>query len=475
MNALPVFMKLTGRACLVVGGGAAAAAKARLLAQAGAEVTVVAPRIGRSLDALIAEREVAWIARDFVPADLAGRALAIGASGSDALDRSVAEAARAVNLPVNVVDRPELSDFLMPAIVDRDPVVVAISTGGAAPVLARRIRAAIEASLPPGIGRLARFALSFRGAVRAKIGEPEARRRFWEALVDGPIAAAVLQGEVGAARRALLDLINRPGRLPPPGGVSIVGAGPGDPELLTLRALRRIQQADLLIHDKLIGPDILDYARRDAERIYVGKTRGRHAKTQSEINALMAAHARRGRRVVRLKGGDPFVFGRGGEELDYLAEQGIAVEVVPGITAATGCAAQAGSPLTHRDHAGAVTFISGHSKDGAPDADWSGLARGGQTVVVYMGVATAGFIADRLIGHGMNPATPTAIVENGTRADQRLVVGRLADLARLIAGHRIDGPALIIIGEVVRAAARNVAAPPAFRSRTEDRALAAAG
>ncbi len=460
MNVLPVFMAIDGRACLVVGGGGAAAAKARLLARAGAAVTVVAPRVGRSLDSLIAEGAVTWIAREFTAVDLAGKALAIGASGSDAVDAGLARAARAVTLPVNVVDRPDLSEFLIPAIVDRDPVVVAISTGGAAPALARRIRAQIEASLPPGIGRLARFAASFRGAVRAKIAAPVARRRFWEDLFDGPIAAAVLQGEMGAARRALLDRINRPGSPASMAGeVSIVGAGPGDPELLTLRALRRIERADILIYDKLIGPDILDYARRDAERIDVGKSRGRHAKTQSEINALMAAHARLGKRVVRLKGGDPFVFGRGGEELVYLIEQGIAVEVVPGITAATGCAAHAGIPLTHRDHAGAVTFISGHSKDGAPDADWAGLARGGQTVVVYMGVATAGIVAERLVAHGMDPATPAAVVENGTRADQRLVVGRLADLARLIARHRIDGPALIIIGEVVRAAAGHVAEP----------------
>ena len=459
MNFLPVFMDLRGRSCLVVGGGAAAVAKARLLAQTGAAVTVVAPRVDQALEALIAARAVRWIAREFVPADLAGRALAIGASGSDVLDTRLADAGRAVNLPINVVDRPDLSDFLMPAIVDRDPVVVAISTGGAAPVLARRIRAAIEASLPPGIGRLARFAASFRGAVRAKIADAETRRQFWESLFDGPIGAAVLQGEIGAARRAVVDRINRPGSLPPPAAaVSIVGAGPGDPELLTLRALRRIQQADLLVHDKLIGPEILDYARRDAERIYVGKSRGRHAKTQSEINALLVAHARRGRRVVRLKGGDPFVFGRGGEELDYLVDQGIAVEVVPGITAAAGCAAYAGIPLTHRDHAGAVTFISGHSKDGAPDVDWAGLARGRQTVVVYMGVATAGIVADRLIAHGMNPTTPVAIVENGTRPDQRLVIGVLADVAQLIAGHRIGGPALIIIGAVVGAAA-SVALP----------------
>ncbi len=460
MNVLPVFMAIDGRACLVVGGGGAAAAKARLLARAGAAVTVVAHRVGRSLDSLIAEGAVTWIAREFTAVDLAGKALAIGASGLDAVDARLAEAARAVNLPVNVVDRPDLSEFLIPAIVDRDPVVVAISTGGAAPALARRIRAQIEASLPPGIGRLARFAASFRGAVRAKIAAPVARRRFWEDLFDGPIAAAGLQGEVGAPRRAVLDRINRPDSPAPIAGeVSIVGAGPGDPELLTLRALRRIERADILIYDKLIGPDILDYARRDAERIDVGKTRGRHAKTQSEINALMAAQARLGKRVVRLKGGDPFVFGRGGEELDYLIDHGIAVEVVPGITAAIGCAAHAGIPLTHRDHAGAVTFISGHSKDGAPDADWAGLARGGQTVVVYMGVATAGIVAERLVAHGMDPATPAAIVENGTRADQRLVVGRLADLARLIARHRIDGPALIIIGEVVGAAAGHVAEP----------------
>ena len=455
MNYLPIFLGLRGKPALVVGGGEAALAKVRLLRAAGAAVTVIAPRLCGGLSELLAAGEIGQRPRGFVAGDLAGCAIAVAASGRPEVDTRVAEAAQARGLPVNVVDRPELCSFIVPAIVDRDPLVVAVSSGGAAPVLARRVRARIEALLPARLGRLARFAETFRGALRAALPEAAARLRFWERFFDGPVAAAVLAGRESDAREDMLALVNRPGAALRDGAgqVAIVGAGPGDPDLLTLRALRLLQEADVLVHDRLVAPDILDYARRDARRIYVGKAKGSHARSQAEINALLVREAREGKRVVRLKGGDPFVFGRGGEELEYLAGHGIPAEVVPGITAATGCAAASGIPLTHRAHAAAVTFVTGHGRNGEPEVDWAALARARQTLVVYMGVSAAGRIAARLIDNGLPAGTPVAVIENGTRVGQKTVRGRLRDLEALIDAHGIVGPAVIVIGEVARAGA----------------------
>lgn len=459
MRHLPVFLSVRGRSGLVVGGGPVATAKARLLLKAGATVSVVAPKVAPALARLAAAGEIRLLRRRFVAGDVADRAVVYGATGIAAVDADVALAARAAGVPVNVIDRPELSSFITPAVVDRDPVLVAISTGGAAPVLARRLRAAVESRLPSRLGRLAGFAESFRAAVKANVPSAVARRRFWERFFDGPIAAAVLAGDERGAREGMLGLVNRP-QAPPPsmGRVALVGAGPGDPDLLTLRALDSLQRADLVVYDRLVGPDVLDYARRDAERVYVGKAAGGRGHGQDRINALLVRAARAGKRVVRLKGGDPFIFGRGGEELDYLRRHGVPVEVVPGVTAAAGCAAAAGFPLTHRDHAPAVTFISGHGKDGPPDLDWAALARSRHTLVVYMGRAAAGAIAARLMAHGMAAATPAAVIENGTRPEQKLRLGTLAGLAPMIAAAGITGPTLIVIGEVARMA---IAAPAA--------------
>lgn len=451
MRYFPAFFDIDGRACLVVGGGELAVRKVRLLHRAHGRVTVVAPRVCAELAALAGDGAIDLVPRGFVAGDVRGRSLAVAATGDAAVDARVAEAAQAAGVPVNVVDRPELSTFTVPAIVDRDPVVIGISTGGAAPVLGRRIRARIEALLPARLGALARFAGGFRDALAANRPEGAARRWFWERFFDGPIAADVLAGRESAARETMIGLINR--RAEPEAGagsVAIVGAGPGDPDLLTLRALEALQRADVIVYDKLVGPDVLGYARRDAERIYVGKARGNHAKTQDEINALLRDQARWGRRVVRLKGGDPFVFGRGGEEQAYLRRHGVAVSVVPGITAATACGAAAGIPLTHREHAAAVTFVTGHGKDGEPDLDWAALARPGQTLVVYMGVATAQRTAERLIAHGLAAETPVAVVEKGSLPDQRTVTGALADLPELVRRHAVTGPAIIVIGAVAR-------------------------
>ena len=453
MHHLPIWLTVKSRSVLVVGGTSHAARKVRLVRKASGDVTVVAPRADGEITAFAGRGEITLIRRDFLPGDVKGRAVVYSATGVDAVDRRVSAAARAAGVPVNVVDRPDLSTFIMPAIVDRSPVVIGISSAGTAPVLARQVRARIESLLPDGLGRLAGFADSFRSAVKAVIGDARARRRFWERFFDGPVARAVLRGDVHKARERMVALINGPeAARRPEGAVSIVGAGPGNADLLTLRALRLLQEADVVVYDRLVGPDILDYARRDAERIYVGKGKGRHTRSQAEINALLTARAKAGQRVVRLKGGDPYIFGRGGEEMVHLRRAGVPVEVVPGITAAAGCGASAGIPLTHRDYVSAVTFVTGHATSGEPDLDWAALATGRHTLVVYMGVSTAGTVARRLIEHGMDPATPATIVENGTRADEVVVVGSVADLEHMVAANRIVGPAVIVVGDVVRLA-----------------------
>ena len=462
MNYFPAFFDLKDRPALIVGGGEAAARRLRLLQKAGARVTVVAPRVGEEISAAIDGGQIRAIRRGFVSGDVNGQAIVFAATGLPAVDERVAEAARATGLPVNVADHAGLSSFIVPAIVERDPVVIGISTGGAAPVLASRLREAIERLLPTRLGRLAEFADSFRTAVKATVPNAAARLRFWDRFFDGPVADQLLAGNDGRARERMLTLVNsRAAASPPRGGVAIVGAGPGDPDLLTLRALRLIQRADVVIYDKLVGPGVLDLARRDAERIYVGKSAGNHSKSQDEINALIAGQAQAGRRVVRLKGGDPFIFGRGGEELDYLRARGIPAEVVPGITAALGCAAATGIPLTHRDHAQAVTFATGQGKDGEPELDWATIARLDQTLVIYMGVGAAGRIAARLIEHGLAPTTPVAVIENGTLSNQKALYGRLAGLGWLVRQSDITGPALIVIGRV---AALADAATPALVS-----------
>lgn len=450
MRFFPLFLDLDGRDVLVVGGGSAAARKALVLAGCGARVTVAAPVPGGEVVA--AEGRVRLLRRPFQADDADGKALVVSASGDAALDAAVFAAARSRDVPVNVVDRPHLCTFVWPAIVDRDPLTVAITSGGAAPVLARGVRARIEAMLPPALGALARFADRFRGAVKATRPSGLARRRFWDRFFEGPIADQVLAGDERGAGERMLALVNRRDEESAGAGiVHLVGAGPGDPELLTLKALRLLQEADVIVHDRLIGPRVLDYARRDAERIDVGKAPGRHAVPQDRINALLLQHAGAGARVVRLKGGDPFVFGRGGEELAFLRGHGIAVEVVPGITAATGCAAAAGIPLTMRGQAQALSIVTARAESGETALDWQALAGDGRTLCVYMGAAAADRIALRLIEAGHDPATPAAVVVDGTLPTQRIATGTLQALGAMVA-EAGAGPALIMIGEAVRQA-----------------------
>jgi uroporphyrin-III C-methyltransferase/precorrin-2 dehydrogenase/sirohydrochlorin ferrochelatase len=449
MDHLPIWLTAAGLNVLVVGGKDRAARKVRLALKTGARVTVVAPEVGGEIDSLANAGKVVRIARRFQVNDLDGVGLVYAATGLDAVDEAVSAEARACDILVNVTDRADLSTFIMPAIVDRSPVVIGIASGGTAPLLVRELRSRFEAMLPSNLGRLARFAGKFRSAVRATINDASARRRFWEGFFNGPLAKTVLEDE-SKARERMLSLVNRRSEAAPAEGiVHIVGTGPGNPDLLTLRALQVMQSADVILHDRLIGPEILDYARRDAERLYVGKTRGDHSWNQERINAVMAERAQAGQRVVRLKGGDPFIFGRGGEEAAYLKAKGVAVEVVPGITAASGCAAGAGIPLTHRDFASAVTFVTAQAKSGEPDLDWKSLANLGHTLVVYMGVNAAAAIAARLTEAGLAASTPAAVVENGTLPEQRVIMGTLGGLGTLVADHGVRSPALLVIGGVV--------------------------
>nr|VFJ47373.1 MAG: uroporphyrin-III C-methyltransferase / precorrin-2 dehydrogenase / sirohydrochlorin ferrochelatase [Candidatus Kentron sp. DK] len=450
MNLLPIFLNVEGRSCLVIGGGEVAARKVALLLQAGASVTVVAPDPGRSAAELGKEGRIEIRARAFSPEDLADRYLVIAATDDHALNERVARLAHERSIPVNVVDKPALCSFIVPSVIDRSPVVVAVSTGGASPVLARIIRARLETLVPAAFGKLAELAAEFRDKVKAHFSHPPDRRIFWEKVLQGPIAEMVFSGKEDAARDALNEALEAETGAPRgTGEVYLVGGGPGDPDLLTFRALRLMQQADVVVHDRLVSPAVLELVRRDAERIYVGKERDNHALPQEEINHLLARLAREGKRVLRLKGGDPFIFGRGGEEIDTLAEEGIPFQVVPGITAASGCAAYAGIPLTHRDFAQSCVFVTGHLQNGQVNLNWDTLIRPDQTIVFYMGLKGLPLICQGLIRRGLAAATPAALVQQGTTPKQRVLIGTLETLPDIIMDTEIKPPTLLIVGRVV--------------------------
>lgn len=450
MDYLPVFLKVKGRRAVITGGGRRAARKADLLLRAGCELTVVAPSLEAELARLASEYDIDHRTGPVAAEDLAGCALAVGASDDGDVNQRLHDLAVEQGIPVNIVDRPELCGFIMPAVVDRSPVLVAVSSGGAAPLLTRLLKARFETLVPAAYGRLAVFAGEYRDRVRALVPSAAARRRFWENLIAGPVAEYLFSGQEAAARALVGEMLeNAAGGGPPTGEVYLVGTGPGDPDLLTFRALRLMQQADVVLYDRLIGDGILDLVRRDAERIYVGKMPREHTVAQEQIGELLARLAREGKRVLRLKGGDPFVFGRGGEEIEALASEGIAFQVIPGVTAACGCASYAGIPLTHRDHAQACVFVTGHGKDGVLDLNWELLVQPRQTVVVYMGLASLATIAGALISHGAAAQTPAAVIASGTRKGQRVITGTLETLPDLVVAAGIGGPALIIIGGVV--------------------------
>ena len=435
MKYLPLFFDVAGRPVVVVGEGVAADRRTALARAAGAVV-----------------RQTAVLS----PSDLEGAVVLFAATGDLAQDTEACRVARSAGVPVNVIDRPALCDFIVPAIVDRDDVVVGVSTGGASPTLAASLRARIEAVLPERIGALARLAASFRAQANALVTDPGRRRRFWRRLAEGPAARLLLDGdEAGARRAALGELDAARHETVAPGIAHIVGAGPGDPDLLTLRAVQLLREADVILHDDLVPPAVLARARRDADLVAVGKRKGAARWRQEDINAELVRRVRAGETVVRLKAGDPFVFGRGGEEVEALQAAGLPYSVVPGVTAALGCAASAGIPLTHRRMASAVTFVSGQAAEGSPAANWPALARQGHTLAIYMGATEAATVRDRLLAAGADPALPVAVIENGTRPDERTSIGRLADLARLATRHTGPGagPTLIVVGDVASQAA----------------------
>lgn len=449
MDFLPVSLKLAGQRCLIVGGGSIAWRKAQLLALADACIDVLSPEIDPQLLALIEAGQGQHLMASYSPTiELSNYRLVIAATNNAAVNAQVFDDCEAQRILVNSVDDPPHCRFMMPAIIDRSPLVISIATGGASPVLARQLRTQIEGLLPARLGELVGFSAEWRPAVKQTISHPDQRRVFWETLYQSPIHEMVLAGNLAAAHAAMPAFLDQWQN--PAGEVYLVGAGPGDPDLLTFKALRLMQQADVIVYDRLVSEPILNLCRRDADKIYVGKARSKHAVPQEGINALLVRLAQEGKRVCRLKGGDPFIFGRGGEEIEELFAAGIKFQVVPGITAASGCSAYAGIPLTHRDYAQSVRFLTGHLKEGSPELPWRELVYENQTLVLYMGLVGLEKICQQLIAHGQRADMPVALVSKGTTPDQTVVIGTLADIASKVEGSGIAAPTLTIIGEVVK-------------------------
>ncbi|WP_312156023.1 siroheme synthase CysG [Acinetobacter variabilis] len=449
MDIFPISLKLQQQPCLIVGGGHIAYRKAVLLQKAGAVISVVAPEIEARLLEIVQATAGQYVQAPFnseIP--LRSYRLVIAATNDAGVNRQVFEDCEAENVLVNSVDDPPHCRFMVPAIIDRSPLIISVASNGTSPVLSRQIRTQLEATIPHGMGKLAEFSGKWRSAVKAKITNPDERRIFWENLYASPLKEQVFNDNLAEADRLIEQALNEWQK--PKGEVYLVGAGPGDPELLTLKALRLMQQADVVIYDRLVSAPIMDLCRRDAEKIYVGKARSNHAVPQEGINALLVKYASEGKRVCRLKGGDPFIFGRGGEEIEELFAAGVAFQVVPGITAASGCSAYAGIPLTHRDYAQSVRFLTGHLKEGSPELPWNELVYENQTLVLYMGLVGLEKICAQLIEHGQRPDMPVALVSKGTTPEQKVVVGTLQDIASKVNEHHIQAPTLTIIGEVVR-------------------------
>ncbi|AWC78873.1 MULTISPECIES: siroheme synthase CysG [Serratia] len=449
MDYLPIFADLKQRPVLVVGGGDVAARKVSLLQRAGAEIRIVAQSLSPELEQQRQQGRVLWLGKTFDPQQLDDVFLAIAATDDNALNAAVFAEADKRRVLANVVDDQPRCSFIFPSIIDRSPLVVAVSSSGQAPVLARLLREKLEALLPASLGQMAQVAGRWRGQVKQRLASIGERRRFWENTFGGRFATLVANGQTAQAERQLEQDLHRfaAGDEGAQGEIALVGAGPGDVGLLTLRGLQVMQQADVVLYDHLVSGEILDLVRRDAERICVGKRAGAHSVIQEETNRLLVELAQQGKRVVRLKGGDPFIFGRGGEELQVAAAAGIPFQVVPGVTAAAGATAYAGIPLTHRDHAQSVTFITGHCRPDGDGLDWADLARARQTLAIYMGTMKAADISQRLIAHGRDAATPVAVISRGTRADQQVQIGTLEQLEYL--AQRAPLPALLVIGEVV--------------------------
>jgi uroporphyrin-III C-methyltransferase/precorrin-2 dehydrogenase/sirohydrochlorin ferrochelatase len=451
MEYLPIFIDLKGQQCLVVGGGDVATRKAKMLVKAQAKVTLVAPVLSSPAQDLLNTNQIDWLNSAFKPAQLQDLKLVIAATDDEQVNQAVYQAAKQQNILVNVADAPELCDFILPSILDRSPIVVAISSGGESPVLARQLRTKLETLIPPAYSRLGQLVGKYREKVKASFSHFSSRRRFWENVLQGDVADHVLAGREKLAEQTLQQMIETSDKDSLSAGeVYLVGAGPGDPELLTFKALRLMQQADIVFYDRLVSKEVLALVRKEADMVYVGKQRDWHAVRQNEINQLLVEHAKQGKRVLRLKGGDPFIFGRGGEEIETLAAENIQFQVVPGITAASGCATYAGIPLTHRDYSQSCIFVTGQLKQGELDLNWSALVQPRQTVVVYMGLVGLPVLRQQLIDHGLAAETPAALVQQGTTDKQKVWTSTLGELPELAEKEQPQAPTLIILGDVVR-------------------------
>ncbi|MDX1496387.1 MAG: siroheme synthase CysG [Salinisphaeraceae bacterium] len=453
MDYFPAFLDIRDADCLIIGGGVVALRKIELLSRCGARITVLAKELHPDVAERVELGELRRLEADYEPGLLDGRSLVVAATDDQGLNRRVAADCKARQLPVNVVDDPQACSFITPSIVDRSPVMIAVSSGGSAPVLARNLRTQLEADIPVAYGRLAELAAEYRPRVKTAIPDMSQRRHFWEAIFDGPVAEYMFAGRQDLAKQALddaLSAIESGDDQLPRGEVYLVGGGPGDPDLLTFRALRLMQKADVVLYDRLVSSAVMDLVRRDADRIDVGKRRSDHTLPQEDINQLLVRLAREGKRVLRLKGGDPFIFGRGGEEIDTLAAEGIPFQVVPGITAASGCAAYAGIPLTHRDFAHSCIFVTGHQKNGELKLNWPELVAPNQTIVFYMGRLSLPIITEQLQKHGLPASHPIALVEEGTLPSQAVVTGTLGDITDKIDPEAAPRATLLIVGEVVK-------------------------
>ena len=450
MDYLPIFLDLKQQTCLVVGGGSVATRKTKLLLKAQAKVTIVSPELTDALNTLVQQGEVSWTQSVFTPAHINDQRLVIAATDDEKVNQSVYDVAQKKNILTNLTDNPDDSDFIFASVLDRSPIIVAVSSGGESPVLARNLRARLETLIPPGYSKLGELMGKYRYAVKQKFGELRQRRQFWDNVLSGPVADHVLAGREAVAEQILQQQLADEAKTIDTGEVFLVGAGPGDPELLTFKALRLMQQADIVFYDRLVSKEILALVRKEAELVYVGKQRAWHAVRQEEINNLLLKHAQQGKRVLRLKGGDPFIFGRGGEEIDTLAEHNIPFQVVPGITAASGCASYAGIPLTHRDYAQSCIFVTGQLKEGELNLNWPVLVKPRQTVVVYMGLAGLPQLSQQLQQHGMSADMPAALVQQGTTENQKVWLSTIAELPRLAEREKPIAPTLLIIGEVTK-------------------------
>jgi len=449
MQYFPIFLDTTDLTCLVVGAGEVAARKVELLLKTSAQITVVAPWVCDTVQRFAKQEKINLLVRPYSESDLTNKQMVFVATDNSELNEQIHDQARLQKILVNVVDNTPLCQFITPSIVDRSPIIIAMSSGGVAPVLLRYLRQKLESVIPQKVSLLGQFSEKFRESVKKRFKSVTERRYFWEDVLDGDIAENILQGNEKVAEKKFLERLNAPDASKTVGEVYLVGAGPGDPDLLTFRALRLMQKADVVVYDRLVSPEILELVRRDAEKIYVGKAKSKHTIPQDEINELLAKEALAGNRVVRLKGGDPFIFGRGGEELETLIEHGVSFQVVPGITAASGAASYAGIPLTHRDHAKSVVFATGHLQDNSINLNWQGLAQPDQTIVFYMGLTGLPIICEQLIKHGLTSTTPIAMVQSATTSQQKVVTGTLEDIQQKAEAAEIKPPALIIVGSVV--------------------------